>query len=120
MHYNSSLNFTYKFQSDFHQGVLKLRLDTLYYTPQNKLRVTQCFSPYVDYWLCSLAQTRKDIEKRFLPLLRESEMKRFQSKIWHLKFSFSSFAKFAIFAKISKIHVLSFLLMSGLCVVNST
>ena len=28
-------------------------------------------------------------------------MKRFQSKIWHLKFSFSSFAKFAIFAKIS-------------------
>ena len=34
-----------------------------YYTPQNKLRVTQCFSPYVDYWVCSVAQTRQDIEK---------------------------------------------------------
>ena len=23
------------------------------------------FSPYVDYWLCSVAQTTQDIEKRF-------------------------------------------------------
>ena len=23
------------------------------------------FSPYVDYWLCSVAQTRQDIEKWF-------------------------------------------------------
>ena len=73
------------------------------YTPQNKLRVTQCFSPYVDYWLCSVAQTRQDVEKRFSASLKESKMKRFQSKIWHLKFSFSSFAKFAIFAKFQKI-----------------
>ena len=62
----------------------------------------------------------KILKNGFLPLLRESKMKRFQSKIWHLKFSFSSFAKFTIFAKISKNHVLSFLLMSGLCVVNGT
>ena len=62
----------------------------------------------------------KIFKNGFLPLLRESKMKRFQSKIWHLKFSFSSFAKFAIFAKISKNHVLSFLLMSGLCVITGT
>ena len=69
------------------------------YTPQSKVRVTQCFSPYVNYLLCSVAQTRKDIEKRFAASFK----KRFQSKIGHLKFSFSSFAEFAFFAKISKI-----------------
>ena len=62
----------------------------------------------------------KILKNSFLPLLRESKMKRFQSNICLLKFSFSSFAKFAIFAKISKNHILSFLLMSGLCVVNGT
>ena len=60
----------------------------------------------------------KKLKNGFLPLLRESKMKRFQSKIWHLKYLFSSFAKFTIFDKISKNHSLSFLLMSGLCVVN--
>ena len=75
------------------------------------------FFPYVDYWVSSVAQTRQDIEKR---LLRELQMKPFQSKIWNFKFSFSSFAKFTIFAKISKNHVLPFVLMSGLCVVNGT
>ena len=62
----------------------------------------------------------KLLKNGFLPFLMESKMKRFQSKIWHLKFSFSSFAKFAIFAQMSKNHVLSFLLMSGLCVANGT
>ena len=72
--------------------------------------------------ICSVLWRKQEkiLENGFLPLLRESEMKRFQSKIWHLKFSFSSFEKIAIFDKISKIHVLSFLLMSGLCVINST
>ena len=78
------------------------------------------FSPYVDYWLCSVAQTRQDIEKRFSVSFKGIKMKRFLSKICHLEFSFSSFAKFAIFAKISKNHVLSFLLMSGLCVFKGT
>ena len=44
----------------------------------------------------------KILKNGFLPLLMESKMKRFQSNIWHLKFSFSPLAKFAIFAKISK------------------
>ena len=44
--------------------------------------------PYVVYWVNSMAQTRQDIEKPSLPLLRESKMKRFLSNVWHLKFSF--------------------------------
>ena len=77
--------------------------------------------------ICSLlgqccSANRQDIEKkkRFLPLQRESKMKRLSSKVWHLKFSFLSFVKFAIFAKCLENHVLLFLLMSGLCVINGT
>ena len=44
----------------------------------------------------------KILKNGFLHLFRESKMKRFQLKIWHLKFSFSSFSKFTILAKISK------------------
>ena len=65
-----------------------------------------------------MAQTRQDIEKRFSASFRGIKNEVFPVKIWHLKFSFSSFAEFTIFAKISKNHVLSFLLMSGLYVVN--
>ena len=76
--------------------------------PQNKLRVIKGTFPYV---VCGATPTR------FLPLYRESNMKRFPSKIWHLKFSFLSFAKFAICLKN---HVLLILLTSGLLVINGT
>ena len=42
-------------------------------------------------------------------------MKHFQLQFWHLKISFLLFSKITMFAKFSKHHVLSFLLMSGLC-----
>ena len=48
--------------------------------------------PYVVYWVSSVVQNRQDIENGFLSLLRGSKMKCFLSKIWHLKFSFLSFA----------------------------
>ena len=41
----------------------------------------------------------KLLKNGFLHRLRELKMKRFLSKIWHLKFSFLSFSKFTIFAK---------------------
>ena len=79
------------------------------------------FFPYILIHGSVLCRKPEKISKNgFLPILRESKMKRFQSIICHLKFSFSSFEKIAIFAKISKINVLSFSLMPGLCVVDST
>ena len=46
-------------------------------------------------------------------------MKYFPLKYWHLKFSFLFFSKITIFANFSKNHFLSFLLMSGLCAIDS-
>ena len=43
----------------------------------------------------------------------------FPLKFWQLKFSFLLFSKITIFAKCSKNHVLSFLLVSGLCAIKS-
>ena len=60
------------------------------------------------------------LENEFSISLKGVKNEAFPVKIWHLKFSFLSFAKFAIFAKISKNHVLSFLMMSDLCVINGT
>ena len=40
--------------------------------------------------------------------------------IWHLRFSLFSFAKFAIIAIFLNDHVLSFLLVTGLCVITET
>ena len=42
------------------------------------------FSPYVDYWLCSVAQTRQDIEKRLSASFKGMENEAFQVK--HLAF----------------------------------
>ena len=78
------------------------------------------FSPYVDYWLCSVAQTRQDIEKWSPASFKGIKNEAFPVKHLAFKIFFSSFAKFAFFVKISKNHVLSFLLASSLCVVNGT
>ena len=43
----------------------------------------------------------------------------FPIKFWHLKFSFLLFSKITIFAKFSRYQILSFLLMSGHCAINS-
>ena len=68
-----------------------------------------------------MAQTTQDIKKkRFSASFKGIKNEAFPVKTLAFKISFSYFAKFAIFAKISKKHVLSFLLMSGLCVVNGT
>ena len=61
----------------------------------------------------------KILKNGFRFLGRGSKMKHFPLKFWHLKNSFSLFSKVTIFAKFSKNHVLSFLLMSGLCDINS-
>ena len=55
----------------------------------------------------------------FRSLGRGSKMKHFLFKYWHLNFLFLLFSKITIFAKFSKNHVLSFLLMSGHCPINS-
>ena len=67
-----------------------------------------------------MVQTRQDIEKRLSASFKGIKTEAFPVKNLDLNFSFSSFSKFTIFAKISKNHVLSFLLMSGLSVVNGT
>ena len=67
-----------------------------------------------------MVQTRQDIEKRLSASFKGTKTEAFPVKKLDLKFSFSSFSKFTIFAKISINHVLSFLLMSGLSVVNGT
>ena len=67
-----------------------------------------------------MAQTRQDIEKRFSAYFKGIKNEAFLVINLAFKIFISSFAKFAIFAKISKNHFLSFLLMSGHCVVNGT
>ena len=63
------------------------------YTPQNKLRVIHCISPYVDYWLCSVAQTRQDIEKRFSASFRVIKNEAFPVKHLALKIFISILCK---------------------------
>ena len=78
------------------------------------------FPPYVDYWFCSVAQTRQDIEKRFSAYFKGIKNEAFPVKNLAFKNFIFILCKFTIFAKISKYHVLSFLLMSSLCVVICT
>ena len=58
-----------------------------------------------------MGQTRQDIEKRFSASSKGVENEAFPVNIWHLKFSFLSFAKF---------DVSSVSMMSGLGVINVT
>ena len=92
----------------------------MYYTPQNKLRVTQWTFPYVVHWVSSVVQTRQDIEKRFSASYKGAENKAFSIKNLVFKMFVLSFEKFAIFAKKIKIIFISFLLMSDLCVINGS
>ena len=66
-----------------------------------------------------MAEIRQDFENWFSVSRKGVENEAFPIKFWHLKFSFLLFSKITIFAKFSKSHVLSFLLMSGLCAINS-
>ena len=58
-------------------------------------------------------------EKWFSVFGKGSKMKHFKLKFGHSKFSFLWFSKITIFDKFSKNHVLSFLLMFGLCTIKS-
>ena len=66
-----------------------------------------------------MAEIRQDFEKWFSVSRKWVKNEAFPIKICLLKFSFLLFFKITIFAKFSKNHVLSFLLMSGLCAINS-
>ena len=66
-----------------------------------------------------MAEIRQDFEKWFSVSRKGVKNEAFPIKILHLKFSFLLFSKITSFAKFSKNHVLSFLLMSGLCAINS-
>ena len=65
-------------------------------------------SPYVDYWFCSVSQTRQDFENRFSVSFKGSKNEAFPVKNMEIRH----------FCKNFKNHVLFFLLMSVLCVVN--
>ena len=59
-------------------------------------------------------------KKGFRSLGRGYKKEAFQLKFWNLKFSFLLFSKITSFAKFSKKNlVISFLLMSGLCTIDS-
>ena len=71
------------------------------------------------YLVRPMVKIRQDFEKLVSVSRYGAKNEAFPIKVWHLKFSFLLFSKIAIFAKFSKNHVLSFLLMSGLCAINS-
>ena len=78
------------------------------------------FSPYVDYWLCSVAHTRQDIKKQFSASFKGIKNELFPVKYLAFKIFIFILCKICHFCQNFKNHVLSFLLMSGLCVVNGT
>ena len=59
----------------------------VYYTPQNKLRVSQWTFPYVVYWVSSVARTRQDIEKRVSASFKGVENEAFPDKNLAFKIS---------------------------------
>ena len=75
--------------------------------------------PYMVLLVRPMAEIRQGFEIWFSVSRMGSKMKHFLLKFWHLEFSFLLFSKITIFAKFSKNHVLSFLLTSGLCAINS-
>ena len=66
-----------------------------------------------------MAEIRQDFEKWFSISRKGVKNEQFPLKFWHLNFLFLLFSKITIFANFSKNHVLSFLLMPGLCAINS-
>ena len=79
------------------------------------------FSPYFDKWLSSVAQTRQYIEKRLSASFKGIKNEAFPVKNLEFKILILILCNIHLFwPKFQKNHVLSFLLMSCLCVVNGT
>ena len=89
------------------------------YTRQNNKRVTQWTFPYMVYFVKHMAEIRQDFEKWFSVSKKGIKNEAFPIKMLAFKiFIFIVFQNHH-FAKFSNNHVLSFLLMSGLCAINS-
>ena len=71
---------------------------------------------YMVYWVSFVVQTRQDIEKKI-----STHIKVFPIKHLAFKIFIFSLSQICIFCQIfKKIHVLSFLLMPVLCLINGT
>ena len=66
-----------------------------------------------------MAKIRQDFEKWFSVSRKGVKNEAIPIKILASKIFILLFSKITIFAKFSKNHVLAFLLMSGLCAINS-